>query len=57
MKRHDLDPPLADIAFLVERALAEDLTPFGDLTSSLLDPTLNATAEFNSRQSGVLAAP
>ncbi|MGH1504801.1 MAG: carboxylating nicotinate-nucleotide diphosphorylase [Acidimicrobiales bacterium] len=53
--RHDLDPPLADIRFLVERALAEDLTPFGDLTSSLLDPSLTATAEFRVRQAGVIA--
>lgn len=53
--RRDLLPPVADIRFLVERALAEDLTPFGDLTSSLLDPTLQATAEFNARQPGVLA--
>lgn len=53
--RHDLHPPVADIRFLVDRALAEDLTPFGDLTSSLLDPNLQATAEFNSRESGTLA--
>lgn len=53
--RTDLQPPLADIQFLVDRALAEDLTPFGDLTSSLLDPTLMATAHFNARQPGVLA--
>ncbi len=53
--RTDLQPPLADIRFLVERALAEDLTPFGDLTSSLIDPAKMATAHFNTRQSGVLA--
>ena len=53
--RHDLHPPVADIRFLVERALAEDLTPFGDLTSSLLDPNLQATAEFNAREAGTLA--
>jgi nicotinate-nucleotide pyrophosphorylase (carboxylating) len=53
--RPDLQPPRADVRFLVERALAEDLTPFGDLTSSLLDPTLTATAEFRSRASGVVA--
>ncbi len=53
--RHDLHPPVADVRFLVERALAEDLTPFGDLTSSLLDPTLQATAEFNAREAGILA--
>ena len=53
--RHDLNPPLADVRFLVERALSEDLTPFGDLTSSLLDPTVQATAEFRAREAGVLA--
>ena len=53
--RHDLHPPMADVRFLVERALAEDLTPFGDLTSSLLDPSMQATAEFRAREAGVLA--
>ncbi len=53
--RHDLHPPLADVRFLVERALVEDLTPFGDLTSSLLDPAMQATAEFRAREVGVLA--
>jgi len=53
--RTDLQPPLADIRFLVDRALAEDLTPLGDLTSSLLDPSKMATAEFNAREPGVLA--
>lgn len=53
--RHDLHPPLADVQFLVNRALAEDLTPFGDLTSSLLDPATSATAEFRAREAGVLA--
>lgn len=53
--RTDLQPPLADIRFLVDRALAEDLTPFGDLTSSLIDPTKMATAHFNARKPGVLA--
>ena len=40
---------------MVTLALAEDLTPFGDLTSSLIDPDLMATAEFNAREPGVLA--
>ncbi len=53
--RPDLQPPLADIRFLVERALAEDLTPLGDLTSSLIDPSLMATAEFRSRAAGTIA--
>jgi nicotinate-nucleotide pyrophosphorylase (carboxylating) len=53
--RPDLQPPTADIRFLVERALAEDLTPLGDLTSSLLDPSRQATAHFGARAAGVLA--
>lgn len=39
----------------MERALAEDLTPLGDLTSSLLDPGRQATATFGARAAGVLA--
>jgi len=53
--RTDLQPPRADVRFLVERALAEDLTPLGDLTSSLIDPSKTATAEFKARQAGVIA--
>lgn len=53
--RTDLQPPVADIRYLVEKALAEDLTPLGDLTSSLIDPAKMATAEFNAREPGVLA--
>lgn len=53
--RPDLLAPLADIRFLVERALTEDLTPLGDLTSALLDPELSATATFGAREDGVLA--
>ncbi|NNF56420.1 MAG: carboxylating nicotinate-nucleotide diphosphorylase [Acidimicrobiales bacterium] len=53
--RTDLQAPIADVRALVAMALAEDLTPLGDLTSSLLDPQLMATAEFNARQPGVLA--
>lgn len=53
--RPDLHPPRHDVRFLVERALAEDLTPLGDLTSSLIDPSLTATAEFRSRAKGVIA--
>jgi nicotinate-nucleotide pyrophosphorylase (carboxylating) len=40
---------------MVALALAEDLTPLGDLTSSLIDPQLMAIAEFNAREAGVLA--
>ncbi len=53
--RTDLQPPVADIRYLVAKALAEDLTPLGDLTSSLIDPNKMATAEFNAREPGVLA--
>lgn len=53
--RVDLRAPLADVRSLVERALAEDLAPLGDLTSSLLDPDLLATAGFEARDDGVLA--
>ncbi|MFV0525462.1 MAG: carboxylating nicotinate-nucleotide diphosphorylase [Acidimicrobiales bacterium] len=53
--RSDLHAPTADIRFLVDRALAEDLTPLGDLTSSLLDPNRLATATFGARSAGVIA--
>lgn len=46
---------MADIRYLVAKALAEDLTPLGDLTSSLIDPAKTATARFNAREPGVLA--
>lgn len=39
----------------VRLALAEDLTPLGDVTSSLLDPSLVATAHVAARVDGVLA--
>jgi nicotinate-nucleotide pyrophosphorylase (carboxylating) len=55
MPRPDLQPPLADVRFLVERALAEDLTPLGDLTAGLLDPTIAATATLGARARGVVA--
>ena len=50
-----LDPPVADVRALVQRALAEDLTPLGDLTASLLDPDLWADGEFVAREEGVVA--
>ncbi len=53
--RPDLLPPVSDVRFLVERALAEDLTPLGDLTSSLLDPAATATAHVGARVEGVVA--
>lgn len=53
--RRDLLPPVADVRTLVALALAEDLTPLGDLTSSLIDPVKRATAEFRARDAGVVA--
>lgn len=48
-------PPRVVVIDAVERALAEDLTPLGDLTSALLPQDLIATARFVSRTSGVVA--
>ena len=48
-------PPIDAVRDAVARALAEDLTPLGDLTSSLLDPGVRASAEFVARVDGVLA--
>jgi nicotinate-nucleotide pyrophosphorylase (carboxylating) len=52
---HDAHPPITAVRDAVTRALAEDLTPIGDLTSALLPPDLEATARFVPRQDGVLA--
>lgn len=52
---HDVQPPITAVREAVARALAEDLTPLGDLTSALLPPDLEATALFVPRQDGVLA--
>ena len=41
---HDAHPPILAVREAVARALAEDLTPIGDLTSALLPPDLEATA-------------
>jgi nicotinate-nucleotide pyrophosphorylase (carboxylating) len=48
-------PPRIAVVDAVTRALAEDLTPLGDLTSALLPDGLSATAEFVVRQAGVVA--
>jgi nicotinate-nucleotide pyrophosphorylase (carboxylating) len=53
--RPDAAPPRFAVADAVRRALAEDLTPLGDITSSLLPPGTEATAVFVARQPGVLA--
>ena len=50
-----VDPPRLVVVDVVTRALAEDLTPLGDLTSALLPPELTATASFVARQPGVVA--
>jgi nicotinate-nucleotide pyrophosphorylase (carboxylating) len=50
-----LEPPRHAVVDAVARALAEDLTPLGDLTSALLPPGLSARAEVVVRTSGVVA--
>jgi nicotinate-nucleotide pyrophosphorylase (carboxylating) len=52
---HDAHPPIGAAREAVARALAEDLTPIGDLTSLLLPPDLVATARFVPRSDGVMA--
>lgn len=51
----DAEPPRGAVVEAVARALAEDLTPLGDITSSLLPHDLVATARFVARRPGVLA--
>lgn len=48
-------PPDSAVHDAVTRALAEDLTPLGDLTSALVPSELRAEAALVPRQSGVLA--
>lgn len=48
-------PPRHAVVEAVGRALAEDLTPLGDLTSALLPDDLVATAAFVVREPGVVA--
>ncbi|MEX1217817.1 MAG: carboxylating nicotinate-nucleotide diphosphorylase [Acidimicrobiales bacterium] len=48
-------PPRVVVVDAVERALAEDLTPLGDVTSALLPQDLVATARFVARGAGVIA--
>jgi nicotinate-nucleotide pyrophosphorylase (carboxylating) len=50
-----VEAPRQVVVDAVARALAEDLTPLGDLTSALLDPELTATAEVVVRGGGVVA--
>jgi nicotinate-nucleotide pyrophosphorylase (carboxylating) len=51
----DLNPPGPAVRDAVARALAEDLTPLGDLTSALLPPDAKAAASFVARREGVVA--
>src|SRR5437899_384363 len=50
-----VEPPITAVREIVARALAEDLEPSGDLTSSLLPPDATATASFVARADGVVA--
>ena len=50
-----LEPPRSAVVEAVARAIAEDLTPLGDLTSGLLPADLQAAASFVARTPGVLA--
>ncbi|MGY6502518.1 MAG: carboxylating nicotinate-nucleotide diphosphorylase [Acidimicrobiales bacterium] len=50
-----VEPPIGEVRRAVERALAEDLVPLGDITSSLLDPTVTATGVLAARADGRLA--
>ncbi len=50
-----LSPPPFEVRSAVQRSLAEDLTPLGDLTSVLVPDDAVAVAQFRARQPGVLA--
>src|SRR4051794_14265682 len=50
-----LDPPFTAVREAVSRALTEDLTPLGDLTSVVLDPAALPEARFVAREPGRLA--
>lgn len=50
-----LHPPAHAVREAVARAIAEDLTPLGDLSAALVPSHLRARATFVSRQYGVLA--
>ena len=50
-----VEPPAHAVRDAVERALAEDLTPLGDITSALLAPTATASGVLVAREQGVIA--
>ncbi len=52
---HAVHPPIGSVRDAVARALAEDLTPIGDVTSALLPSDATASASFVAREAGVLA--
>jgi nicotinate-nucleotide pyrophosphorylase (carboxylating) len=49
------EAPIHAVRDAVTRALAEDLTPLGDLSASLLPPTARAAGVLVAREAGVLA--
>jgi nicotinate-nucleotide pyrophosphorylase (carboxylating) len=51
----NLHPPIDAVREAVGRALAEDLTPMGDLTASLVDPGARVNAAIVARQDGIIA--
>jgi nicotinate-nucleotide pyrophosphorylase (carboxylating) len=50
-----VDPPRVAVVEAVSRALAEDLLPLGDLTSSLVAPERRAELVLRARETGVVA--
>lgn len=50
-----LHPPIEAVRAAVALALAEDLTPMGDLTASLVDPSTQVRAAVVARQDGFMA--
>ncbi len=49
------DPPVTAVREVVARALAEDLTPLGDISAALVPPQATAEAELRTRAAGVIA--
>lgn len=49
------DPPVTAVREVVARALAEDLTPLGDVSAALIPPQATAEAELRTRAAGVVA--
>jgi nicotinate-nucleotide pyrophosphorylase (carboxylating) len=54
-RRVDVHPPPTAVRLAVERALAEDLEPLGDITAALLPPGRRARARLVAREEGVVA--